>query len=445
MRVLYLASEYLPYNNTGTFRTVKFIKALNDRGSKVKVITLDKEAAYEYIGANKIDNSLESISNVSVHRIIPLSLFRYFFSFKSFISPLNESAYKEFFKTIKDTLSKFKADIIIATHPHSATIRLAEYISKKNGIPLVIDMRDTWSYWPMAYFRTRVHHYLVKREEKRIFRSAALVVTVTPEVREIFITTHGDWLRNKIRVIYNSFEGELDVPEKISTKAITSENSIKIGYIGSFYYDPEIREKRLKKWYQRRGVEKLAYFSGNEDWLYRSPYFFLKMLKKLFDINPDLKRFIKVEFIGKKQAWLEDMINELGIEYVCSQVGFLDKVQLNKKYQELDYLLATSEKVINGRSYCLPSKLFDYIKLGKPILAVVTDGVQKTFLKNSGISILLNPDDVSRSVNELNRIFLNNNSFVINKEFLMKFSLENSGNRLGDEITAILNCGKKKI
>lgn len=430
MRVLYFASEYLPYNNTGTFRTVKFVKALHHKGIEVAVITLEPGAAKEFIGDLKIDPSLEQMEEIPVERIIPASLFRYLFNLKSFIRPLKENSFPLFFNRMNEVVKAFKPDIFIATHPHSATIRLADYLSNKAGIPLVLDMRDTWSYWPMAAYRTRFHHYLTRKAEKKIFERAAAIITVTSEVGNIFVDSHGSFLSEKIKIIPNSFEGDILIPGEIVAKSFQPGQVIRIGYIGSFYYDPKIRSQRFTKWYKRKGLDKLTYFSGNEDWLYRSPFFFLTILNELFSKHPEYRAGIRVEFIGRNQAWLEEMINSMGLQDICIQVGFLNKDQLKIKYMELDYLLATSEKVINGRSYCLPSKLFDYLTLGKPILGCVTEGIQKDFLKNSGISLMLDPDNVEGSVKTLINLFGHGFKGKINQEFLEKFQLKNTSESL---------------
>ena len=67
-------------------------------------------------------------------------------------------------------------------------------------------------------------------------------------------------------------------------------------------------------------------------------------------------------------------------------------------------ILATSEKVVDGEHFCLPSKIFDVVNSKKRILAFVTSGSQEKFLKEYPQSVFLNPDNVEGSSKLLKKV-----------------------------------------
>jgi glycosyltransferase involved in cell wall biosynthesis len=111
-------------------------------------------------------------------------------------------------------------------------------------------------------------------------------------------------------------------------------------------------------------------------------YFLFKTLSCLFKNHPSLKEVIRIEFIGKKLSWLDQMIEKFELSDNVYLHGFVDRKKALALQQNFDIFLATSEKKIGGEHYCLPSKIFDYIGQNKPVLAFVTEGIQKEFFEN---------------------------------------------------------------
>jgi hypothetical protein len=75
-------------------------------------------------------------------------------------------------------------------------------------------------------------------------------------------------------------------------------------------------------------------------------------------------------------------------------------------------ILATSEKVVNGNHFCLPSKIFDAVESKKRIFAFVTDGSQKTFLKDYPQTVFFEPDESTENSEKLGKIIRNNLNFA---------------------------------
>ena len=168
------------------------------------------------------------------------------------------------------------------------------------------------------------------------------------------------------------------------------------------------------------------YSKNEEDWKYRSPYYFLCCLKELLDDRPEMKTKIIFEHIGNTPQWLYNMINDLGLSENFYSHGFQTHEKVIEIAKEFDYLLATSEKNLVGPHYCLPSKLFDYVQLNKPILAFVTNGSQKDFLLNAGYSLIFDPDMINYNMSMIKELFENSKYISLNGMFLSNYNRKNT-------------------
>ena len=178
----------------------------------------------------------------------------------------------------------------------------------------------------------------------------------------------------------------------------------------------------------------LKYVPIKEDWLYRSPYFFLKAISQLFLTFPRFQKIISIEFIGHAPQWLSEMIDEFDLKNFVKMHGVVTHQESLSLQNNFDLLLATSERVINGEHYSLPSKIFDYIRLGKPILGFVTPGIQKDFIERSGLGVICDPDNSRETTEKLNALIEKGMVFCPNKEYIVSFHRKTLTESLANEI-----------
>lgn len=112
-------------------------------------------------------------------------------------------------------LREIPHDAIVATGPPFSSMLLGMTLSKKSGVPLVVDFRDEWSfmpYWENKQFG-RFESIVQGRMQTRILKAADLVLTTTPatadELRQLVGVSGGD---AKVDCIYNGFDPP-DYPE----------------------------------------------------------------------------------------------------------------------------------------------------------------------------------------------------------------------------------------
>jgi len=336
--LFYIAYEFPPLNVGGVFRPLKFVKYFNDFNIKPIIFTLKTEDYQKVYLNKKLDeNLLSDINNVEKDIIQvksdsfinkPEKKIIHFFN----ILEKNHKIWKTyFFKEAKAALLKYSPKVILVTAPPFGVIELAVKLSKNTEIPLIIDMRDSFSMWVSHPYRSYFHYKYTLYKERKWFNHAEKIITVTQQLVDEWTSLHKKIPVNKFKVISNGFDENI----KFNTiKLDPIKDRLTIGYIGSFYYHPESRDLMFKPWYKKKSFRKLQYSPRKEDWLYRSPYFVFKTLAHLFKRYPALRDKINLKFIGNKPLWFNDMVTEFGVSKNVAHLGFLtynDSVVFQKR------------------------------------------------------------------------------------------------------------------
>ena len=435
-KVLYIALEFPPQNNTGTYRTLKFVKYLPVFGVEPIVLTLAIESSETIFGAKLDYKLLDELNGIEIHRVqaqIGIESKYKVINYLKILFRLHDNIVnkweKEAQKKIDYLISKHELESVIITFPPFSCARLVKYIKKKFDIKVIVDFRDAWSAWGNNFFPSYFHYRLIKRLERNVFYNADKIITVTDELKEKFITIHGEKIRSKFEVITNGYDFELN-NTIVKASSLQDKAQLRIGYIGSFYYDPKLEIENNKPWYKRKPNRMWQYSLNDEDWKYRSPYFFLVCLKGLILEYPELKNKLIFEHIGLSPDWLITMIGDLGLNENFYSHGFNTQARVKEIASGFDYFLATAEKNLVGPHYCLPSKLFDYLELNKPIIAFVTNGSQRSFLIESGVSFIFDPDNLDFNVKSLKDVIENTEILNFNNEFLPIYHRKNTALKL---------------
>lgn len=143
----------------------------------------------------------------------------------------------------------------------------------------------------------------------------------------------------------------------------------------------------------------------------RTGYFLfqgIKYLKKNYPINA--KR-LKVELWGIIDPLNKQQVEEYRLTDIVSIGGYLSKSESFKKLMKCDILFLPLESALGEqRPLFIPGKLYEYLKTGKPILALAEDSDCSVILKNSGLGIICSPYKASEIANYLNYLIENKDS-----------------------------------
>ncbi len=404
LRVLFIAFEFPPLTTGGVYRSLGFAEHLPSAGIELDVVTVRADDYRAWTGA-PLDAALAARvpEAVRVHRIpsgFPDWYWRWIRSRLGakvlqhvyWGDPVTLFWRRPLLVALDRLVADRRPDVLLATAPPFGVSILGCEAARRYRLPLVIDWRDPWTLWRPMPFPTYAH-YRFTRARERAALDAANVSVATSHV------TRDDWLRlfpaadpSRLVTIYNGFDRE--ALDAIPPSAPSADPRRTIVHVGNFYYSPRARQPGAL-WRQppHRWV---FYRPRREDWLYKSPYFFLRGLRRLADRDPAAIADLRVIFAGPPPAWLPGMLDETGTTDMVEIRGWLPHREAAQLARSADALLITSAKVEGGRDYSVYGKTFEYIGLGRPILGVLTDGATRDIVARSGLGILADPDDADQ-------------------------------------------------
>ncbi|MEM7102347.1 MAG: glycosyltransferase [Bacteroidota bacterium] len=447
IKVLFMVMEFAPLNTTGNFRSLKFVKYFREHGIEPIVVTFTPESAANLWPKARIDDELldEIPEETTVYRIPAEDRRKHYSSkLRSFITVyfhIEDNVARlwkaNLMEAIDDIIEKHKPQVLLTSVPPFSSGGLAAHVSRKFSLPLVIDMRDAWSQWGHQPFGSYLHYLLTLRKERSNFKTAKAIVGVTPQLIRDFARAHPGLDKNKFHFIPNGFDDDTEIPSDIETST-KEDKKVIIGYVGSFYYSPHSHKQIFMPWWKRKRHRKLQYVPVKENWKYRSPYFFLKTLARAFEKAPKLKSRVEFHFVGRIPEWLGEMLGEFDLKDNFKSYGFVPHSEALRIQKSFDYFLTTSEKVEGGDHYCLPSKIFDYVRMRKPILAFVTAGIQREFISKSGLGLIMDPDDTENASTQLMEVLKNGIKLQPNPQYLQNFHRRNITQNMSGVIKTVI-------
>jgi glycosyltransferase involved in cell wall biosynthesis len=452
INVLFIAMEFAPVNTTGAFRSLAFTKYLRSHGINPVVVTLPEEQGVLAFSA-KVDPHLQRelppdldlvrlpcedgtlYYGTRYHRTRLRRFLTYYFSVEDGIGSRWRT---QLDAALPDIIARYRPKAVYVSMPPFSAGRVAAGVAARYSLPLLVDMRDGWSEERVGAFYSWLHYWLTLRRERRIFARAERVVTVTPQLAQRFSKRHPRLRTEKFQVITNGFDFELTLPDVLTTASASNNCPFVIGYVGTFYYTPELRDSYFTPWWRRRLHRTLQYSPVKEDWLYRSPFFFLQALRRLLDLRPDLRGRVQFRVLGSNPTWLDEMAQALEVREFCEFRGRGSVADVRRFQSEVDALLCTAVKVLGGEDYCLASKTFEYLRAGKPLLGFTPRGAQRDFLKRSGLAVLVDPDDADAGAFAIERLLSRGYEFRPNHEFLQRYHRRVTTEQLARELTNAL-------
>ncbi|WNB18074.1 glycosyltransferase [Marivirga arenosa] len=422
--ILIISYQFPPENSGGSLRPYRFAQNLYKYG--LKPIVVARSIGNEKFERIDNDNFIEyRIPTKKKNYLYKLRTSYYFNIYDPDFYIWKTNLYTYLDRIIIEN----QIDIVLITMPPFSMSRIGYRLKNKYKMKLIFDWRDHWSQWNTTPYATYFHYIANLWLERKCLKIADVNIVVTPQMRKDLLNLHKKISNKKIKVITNSFEGGID-----SYKLKPKNSTIKIGYVGSFYFNPKSEFLMKAKWYSKKPYQWFQYIPFEEDWKYRSPYYFLKIIKYLKDQNQIKPDDFKLIFAGKKEDWLEKMILSMELTEFVEFKGFLTYKESMDFQSDCDYLLITSSKVIGGRAYTIAGKTFEYFQKSKPIIAVVPEGDQKEIILHTKTGFILDPDEVEKSSDYLLQIVSGAASVVPDTESILQYSAENTTKKIANII-----------
>ena len=253
-----------------------------------------------------------------------------------------------------------KPDIIFSSAPPFTCHLVAGWLARRHDITWVADFRDPWarSPWKRAdltdSWKLRLREWL----ERLVIERADAVILNTPALREEFVEYYGPWFARKFHTVTNGYDAEHVTP--FLRPAMRRSSRLVLTHAGSLY-----RQRDPRPLVQALGS---AIAKGR--------------------ISADA---IELNFIGTvaPQFQLAETIRDLKLE---SSVRLTPPVSHERCMQ---YLLESDVLIViqPGTRLQVPVKLYEYLPFKKPILALAPGGALTEIAEDSGLGVVIDPDD----------------------------------------------------
>jgi len=260
-------------------------------------------------------------------------------------------------------------DAVLVTSP-PWSLQIAGFMLKRiTGVPWIVDYRDPWTdirRKNRPSFVDACEQWL----EKVLLEQADLVLstsdTYTNDLAKKFPTKNSD----KFHTLHNGFD-----------------------------------EEKFKECQIRRGNNRFTIAHLGTMYSLFNPYVFLDTLKKWITENNEVGPRIELLFVGGINDQTRKAIDESGLSHVTKVTGFVPHRDAISLCARADLLLLSMGIEGGMPKGWLPSKLFEYLALERPILAYTVDGEASAMLRTVNRGNIVTVTDHCQVVEFLNCLF----------------------------------------
>ena len=245
--------------------------------------------------------------------------------------------------------------VIFAVYPVFSDLVVGWYLSRHHKCPLVLDFRDDFSAVMSRGWR-RVLAPVYRWMESRLLRSAQRVTVTTDHLKDALVLRHG-LDEGRVSVVHNI----VPKSDRRRRRPISSdEGDVKVVYAGAI-----------------SAIQR--------------PEILLRAYRKLCDSRPDLGRRVSIEFYGPESPYFRLKVKQHFVEG-CHYHGFVPHDELIERLREIDIgFFSLADPIF---AYATPTKLFEYVELGIPVLAALPPGEARRMIEENDIGMVANPGDI---------------------------------------------------
>ena len=370
--LLVVAFHYPPDNSsTGVLRTLKFTRYLLDHGWRSVVLTVP-DALYR----NRDDRLLAAVPpEIEVFRVpcrdvkdkwgirgrYPACLEvpdRY----GSWRRPAVQAG-------LEITVRK-KINALYTTYPIPSAHLIGLRLKRKTGLPWIADFRDPWVGGGGKGLRYRVETWL----ETQVVREADVILANTEVAREDFLARYPNLAPDKVVTLPNGYDEE-DFPPGLCEYPATKPFTI--------------------------------VYPGTIDPLNRSPLPLIRAVAQLLRSGSIPQDGIRLHFLGAgpalRQGWFVDEVRAAGLSNIV--IGVEERIPYAESLKILagaGLLIVLNEPLGQAREtelgysrLMIPVKVYEYLRLGRPFVALCGEGAVPRFLDQFGAGRWCPPTDIA--------------------------------------------------
>jgi len=272
-------------------------------------------------------------------------------------------------KAVVNACRKSNAKVIWATGSPWSSFVVARKASRQTGIPYVMDLRDSWtlSYDELQALQSDRTKAKDRELLRSLFRDAQAVVLRYMAEAETYWRVYSDSLDEKrVHLIPNGYDGQ------IATTVVPRGDRCMVLYTG-----------------------------GVAPYIYESLLDALAQLKKS---DPDIARLLRFVFVGFQTENIDRISARLNLADIVETSRPLPFAEISKLQKQAHALLLLGWKPMIGSEFG-GSKIFGYLKSGRPIVGVLPQDENTRILRSVGVSTIADAGSVAQII-ELLRVLV---------------------------------------
>lgn len=230
-------------------------------------------------------------------------------------------------------------DLVVASMPPFTSGLIGILFQQWMKIPAILDFRDAWTNNPYLPEVGSVAKSINESMERFCVERAAGIIFVNPMLQKYYKAKYTSLANRPISTIRNGFD-----PDDFEfTNPLDKSNSNSLFTLG---------------------IMGTIYSQGNR------PISLLRALNELFNEDPDLRQKFKLVFLGKWSSDFLELIERYELGENIELIGYMPHCKALIKAAEFDGLSLSIESNFSGSELVTPGRIYEYLRLQKPILAL---------------------------------------------------------------------------
>jgi glycosyltransferase involved in cell wall biosynthesis len=401
--LLAVAYFFPPLGGGGVQRTVKFLKYLRPLGWRSEVVTararsywvLDDTLAAEVPPDTVVHRTLAptgldllaALGGGRANARAPRPAVRSTAGFRAWRSLagffLIPDAYAGWFPfalaAVRERVAAGGIDVLFTTSSPDTAHLVGLVVREQLGIPWVADFRDPWVRRLTFTAPTPLHARLQSWLEHRVLTRADRVIVTNEATRDDFLARHAGLSADKLVVIPNGYDPEDLAPVRAFARASISGAPVERGDAAALV------------------LIHTGLLSGQ-----RTLAPLVAAITALFARRPELRARLRVRQIGPRESVNEELVQAAGLGEVIRFEPPRPHAEVLAEMARAPALLLLEADEPRG-SLITPGKIFEYLAVGRPILALVPAGPAADLVTRHGAGEVVSPSDAEAIARHLER------------------------------------------
>ncbi len=248
-------------------------------------------------------------------------------------------------------IRRHRVAAILATVPCYSSGVIGQILSRLTGVPLLLDLRDPWTRDPYLPSPTAFHAWLNARLEATSVARAARVILISEEMRKRFRRAYPKMPSRKFVTITNGYGAD----ELASAEPVDAGGEFVLVYSGSLFAHHLPSFRAFCEAWTRLAERDAGFASSSKVWL-------------VGKCDPEIQRELP--------AWPAVKAEALGYQPHSETIRYLRGASAS--------LLLIKNLHPDRDLVTIPSKLFEYVGCGSPILMIGPEGDAADIVRETG-------------------------------------------------------------